>query len=575
METGKTRAIKPYPIFDLGEPSDEMKYRYNWNPPVMASMHDPSIIYFGSNVIHKTTNRAQKWEEISPDLTRNDSTHLGLMGGPITNEAAGGEIYHTLMTLAESPHDPNILWAGADDGFVHITKDKGATWSNVSPGIEGIINSIEVSPRTPGTVYITVMRYKFNDLKPYIYKSVNNGQSWVQVNNGIPDDAYARVVREDPDRAGLLYAGTERGMYISFDAGTSWKPFEQNLPMVPITDLKVHQQDLLAATHGRAFWILDDLTPLHQLGTEVEGSKLFVYSPKDVIATNNSPNSKVTNRGTNPYPGASIKYYINSINEEDSAEFRVEISKAGSVLRSFSSEYESKTGKIEIKEGMNILKWDLRVDPVKVAEGVMPASDGELAGYHVLPGEYSVKFTWGDLSSEKQINILMDPRDGVSVGDYQAKEVIVKDIYDDLNSLYESLKKLQQVREQVETMKERVEDEDIDEMGEQIMKEVGKVEDELISPKQKTFQDIINYRNKLDGQLFNLMQTIDGNSPPLTDGESTFYQELQEQWNGLQKSVDNILTEDVKEFNDLLREKGIEYIAPKKSKNDKKKEPDS
>ena len=303
MNTGKIKAIKPYPVFDLGEPSDEMKYRYNWNPPVMASMHDPSIIYFGSNVIHKTSNRAQVWEEISPDLTRNDSTHLGLMGGPITNEAAGGEIYHTLMTLAESPHDPNILWAGADDGYLHMTKDKGATWTNVSPGIEGIINSIEVSPRTPGTVYITVMRYKFNDLKPYIYKSVNNGQSWGQINQGIPDDAYARVVREDPDRSGLLYAGTERGMYISYDTGASWKAFQQNLPMVPITDLKVHQQDLLAATHGRAFWILDDLTPLHQLGTEVAESRLFVYAPKNVIATNNSPNPKVTNRGTNPYPG--------------------------------------------------------------------------------------------------------------------------------------------------------------------------------------------------------------------------------------------------------------------------------
>ncbi len=572
METGKRNAIKPYPVFDLGEPSDDMKYRYNWNPPVMASMHDPSIIYFGSNVIHKTSNRAQKWEEISPDLTRNDSTHLGMMGGPITNEAAGGEIYHTLMTLAESPHDPDILWAGADDGFIHVTTDGGANWKNVSPGTEGIINSIEVSPRTPGTVYVTLMRYKFNDFQPYIYKTVDNGTSWIRITNGIPEHAYARVVREDPDRAGLLYAGTERGIYISFDGGASWKPFQLNLPIVPITDLKVHQQDLVAATHGRAFWILDDLTPLHQLNSDVKNSKVFLYQPAKVFATNNSPNPKVTNRGTNPYPGASIKYYIEDIMDEDSTELRVDISDAsGNILRSFSTESEAKSGKIEIKKGMNILKWDLTVDPIEVAEGVMPASNGELAGYHVLPGNYSVKFTWGDLVQEKPLVVVKDPRDDASPEAFEAKEVVVKGIYDDLNSLYESLKKLQQVREQVESMKDRLEDEDVDEMGERIMKNVGEVEEEMISPKQKTFQDIINYRNKLDGQLFNLMQTIDGNTPPMTAGEKTFYNELQEQWNGLEKSVEKILLEDVKEFNDLLREKGVEYIAPKKKKADKKK----
>jgi hypothetical protein len=220
---------------------------------------------------------------------------------------------------------------------------------------------------------------------------------------------------------------------------------------------------------------------------------------------------------------------------------------------------------------MNILKWDLTVNPIEVAKGVMPASNGELAGYHVLPGNYSVKFTWGDVTAEKPLVILKDPRDDASPTDYEAKEVIVKNIYHDLNALYESLKKLQQVREQVETMKERLEDDDVDEMGEQIMKSVGETEDELISPKQETFQDIINYRNKLDGQLFNLMQTIDGNTPPLTEGEISFYNELQEQWNGLEKSVDKILLEDVKEFNDLLREKGVEYIAPKKKKDVKKK----
>lgn len=569
LKTGKQKAIKPYPVFDLGEPSDEMKYRYNWNPPVIVSRHNPTTIYFGSNIIHKSTNRGNSWEEVSPDLTMNDSTKLGLMGGPITNEAAGGETYHTLMTLADSPHDAQTIWAGADDGFLHSTTDGGQNWQNVSPGPEGIINSIEVSSHDPATVYITLMRYKFDDFKPYIYKTTNNGQNWSLITNGIPVGAFARVVREDPAKKDLLYCGTERGMYISFDGGNVWKKFQLKLPMVPITDLKVHQNDLLAATHGRAFWILDDLTPLHQLNAEMASSQVFLYKPKEVVKTNTGSQSQNSQIGKNPYPGASIKYYLKEVSEEDSVELVLEIMDAQNVLiRTLSSDSKNKTDKIPKKKGMNVAKWDLRVNSLEPAEGVMmPPGVKFLPGHQVSLGTYTAKLTYGDYELAQQFTVVRDPRDEATAIQIVEKQSTVKSIYNDINNLYKSLKQLQEVREQVGRMKNRLEDdEEVQEKGGEIEKSIEEVEKELISPKQETFQDIINFRNKLDRQLYNLMQTIDSNVPPVTKGEKELYLELQQQWSELYKYVEKILVDDVANFNKLLREKGVEYIAPKEKK---------
>jgi photosystem II stability/assembly factor-like uncharacterized protein len=574
LKTGKQKAIKPYPIFDLGEPSDEMKYRYNWNPPVMVSQHDPQVIYYGSNVLHKSSNRAIKWDDISPDLTRNDTTHLGLMGGPITNEAAGGEIYHTLMTIAESPHDAKVIWTGADDGLVHVTTDGGQNWQNVSPGPEGIINSIEVSPHDASTVYITMMRYKFNDFKPYIYKSTNNGQTWTVLTKGIPDGAYARVVREDPKRQGLLYAGTERGVYISFDAAASWKKLNLNLPMVPITDLKVHHDDLLAATHGRAFWILDDLTPLHQLSAPVASSDVYLYKPREVINAQSFGTAKIPNMGTNPNPGAGIKYYIKEVAKEDSLALTIEIrDNAGNTLRKFSSDAKKKNHQTSKQNGMNVLYWDLTVEPIKVSEGVMPAGPlGELGGYTVGPGNYTVTLAYGESQLNQLLTVKPDPRDNVSEDDLALKLAMVKKLYNEVDAIYRGLDNLQEVRQQIDQMTERMpDDEEINDMGDNIMEKINSVENDLISPKQKTFQDIINYRNKLDLHLYNLMQTIDQNIPPVTEGEKLLSKELLDKWQSVKIDLNGILNDDIGNFNQLLREKNIQYIAPTKKGDEKKK----
>jgi photosystem II stability/assembly factor-like uncharacterized protein len=577
LKTGKQKAVKPYPIWDLGEPSDEMKYRYNWNPPVMVSQHDPKVIYYGSNVLHKSSNRAIKWDDISPDLTKNDTTHLGLMGGPITNEGAGGEIYHTLMTIAESPHDAKVIWTGADDGFVHITTDGGANWQNISPGPEGIINSIEVSPHDKGTIYLTLMRYKFNDFKSYIYKSTNNGQSWTNMSNGIPEGAYARVVREDPNKRGLLYAGTERGVYVSFDAGASWKALKLDLPMVPITDLKVHHNDLLAATHGRGFWILDDLTPLQQLSVQVASSDIYLYQPREVINAQSFSTAKIPGMGTNPNPGAGIKYYLKDVPKKDTLELTIEIKNAdGEVLRKYSSSAKKKNHQASKKSGMNVLFWDLAVEPIKVSEGVMPAGPlGEISGYTVGTGTYTVELSYKEAKLSQVFMVQPDPRDNVAAEVMTQKLSMVKTLYNEIESIYRGLDDLQEVREQVERMTKRMPDDvEINEMGDDIMDKINGVENKLISPKQKTFQDIINYRNMLDLQLKNLMQTIDGNIPPITEGEKELMKELLDQWQAVEIELNGVLTEDIGDFNQLLKDKGVQYIAPTETK-DKEKEKSS
>ncbi|MEN8250242.1 MAG: glycosyl hydrolase [Bacteroidota bacterium] len=577
LKTGKQRFVKPYPIWDLGEPSDEMKYRYNWNPPVLVSQHDPNVIYYASNVIHKSSNRANKWEVISPDLTRNDTTHLGLMGGPITNEAAGGEIYHTLMTIAESPHFHNVLWAGADDGLVHLTTNAGKNWQNVSPGVEGIINSIEVSPHDASTVYITVMRYKFNDFKPYIYKTTDYGGSWTNMVNGIPEGAYARAVREDPKKKGLLYAGTERGVYISFDGAASWKKLNLDMPMVPITDIKVHKDDLLAATSGRGFWILDDLTPLQQLSSSVANSNVYLYQPREVINAQSYGTAKIPGIGTNPNPGAGIKYYLKDVPKKDSIALTIEImDESGNLLRTYASDAEKKNHQTSKTKGMNVLFWDLNTEPIKASKGVMPVGPGgEAGGYNVGSGNYTVKLTYGEYTQTQQFSVKPDPRDKVTSEQIKEKISMVKQLNNEVNSLYRGLDKLQEVREQIKQMNKRFpDDEEINDMGDEINKKINDVENELISPKQKTFQDIINYRNKLDLQLYNLMQTINGNIPPVTEGEKELANELLEQWKKVESDLKMIINEDIVKFNQLLKEKDVQYIAPTE-KSDKEKEKSS
>ncbi|PTM11122.1 MAG: glycosyl hydrolase, partial [Bacteroidetes bacterium] len=300
-----TRMVMPYPERVSGEQPKNLKYRANWNGPVIVSPHNPSVIYYGSQYVMKSTDRGVTWEVMSEDLTRNNKDHQGKGGFPISNEQITAESYNNLFNIEESPLKEGTIWVGSDDGLVHLTQDGGKMWTNVTPkGLkESIINVVEPSPHDAATAYFAAAGYKLNDFTPQIYKTSNYGVSWEKIVNGIPNNTFARTVREDPDRKGLLYAGTETGVFVSFNDGKQWQPLQNNLPEVPITDLRVKRQDLVVATQGRALWILDDLTPLHQISDQIAGAKYHLYKPKDTYTELSVAYSVDNGQGKNPPSG--------------------------------------------------------------------------------------------------------------------------------------------------------------------------------------------------------------------------------------------------------------------------------
>ena len=420
-----TKDIMAYPSMGLGEPSDEQKYRFNWNAPILVSEHDPNVIYHAANKLLKTSDRGITWEEISPDLTKNKKENLGPGGGPITNEGAGGEVYHTIYYVTESPHDKNIIYTGADDGLVHITRDGGKSWSNITPELEeGMINSIEVSPHDPATVYIAFNRYKFDDFSPYILKSKDYGETWKVYGSDIEKNSFVRVVREDKNKKDLLYAGTERGIYMSNNGGINWFKWQRNLPIVPITDLVVHQNDLVVATQGRGFWIYDDLTPLHEFSDEIKSENIHMFNVENNHKVLFSAMRRQGPLGKNPYYGTEIKYFLREYNPEDSLEMNIEIKNInGDIIRTFSSSEKYKSKRIDLKEGYSSVKWGGDVEGFVPPDGVMVprGSDGYMSSYDVMPGKYNVTLTYGDYTKTSDFIIMPDPRKSISKDDYNKK----------------------------------------------------------------------------------------------------------------------------------------------------------
>ena len=566
LDLDNTKDIMAYPSMGLGEPSDEQKYRFNWNAPILVSEHDPNTIYHAANKLLRTSDRGISWEEISPDLTKNDKGNLGPGGGPITNEGAGGEVYHTIYYIAESPHNKEVIYTGADDGLIHITKDGGKNWVNITPDIqEGLINSIEVSPHDPATVYIAFNRYKFDDFRPYILKSVDYGNTWSVHNSGIEENSFVRVVREDKVKEGLLYAGTERGIYLSLDGGSNWSKWQRNLPVVPITDLVVHQNDLVVSTQGRGFWIFDDLTPLHEISDNLKSENVHMFDVEDNHKVLYSAMRRQGPLGKNPYYGTEIKYFIRDYDPADSLVMSIEIrDEEGSLVRSFSSSSEYISKKIDLKQGYSSLRWGGDVEGFVPPKGVMTprGSDGYIQSFNVTPGKYNVTFTYGDYSKSSEFNILPDPRSSVTDNNYNAKGNLLNKIHEDIKSIYESLDRMQDVRSQLNDLNERLQTgyEDIKNLSEETISLVDKVESQLISPKQKTFQDVINFRNQLDAQFLDLLNTVNGNIPPLTEGELERFDDLHLNWLTVKKTYDEVL-DNVKSINNLIIENSVPFIS--------------
>ncbi len=575
-ETNATRFIAAYPETKFGVAPKERKYRWNWNAPVLVSAHDPSVIFHAGNHVMVSRDRGQSWAEYSPDLTRNEEATQGPGGRPITNEVS--ENYNTILSLAESPHEKGVLWAGSDDGRVHITRDDGETWTDVTPsGIsDGMINTIEASPHDPGAAYIAYTRYKRSDRKPYIYQTKDYGASWSRVDSGLPEEAFVRSVREDPEKEGLLFAGTERGVFFSREEGRSWRSLQLNMPIVPVTDLRIHGRDLVVATQGRAFWILDDLSPLRQLEPAVEAASAHLFAPETAYRFEGGAGGN-GGRGPNPPSGAIVYYALAEAPELEETAVRLEILDAeGKVVRAL--ETDAETGaegggrgvlfKLPAEAGINRVAWDMRGEPVTKIPGVWAAGGGDaqiVPGHRIGPGDYLVRLHVGEkLAGAAPLKIKWDPRLDFDADAVAQQQETAARLYAMIDELHRSINALRSAKAQAETRKAVVEEHGggaLAEAAEAVAEAVEEWEGSVISTEREFFQDVLNWPDRLASDLQTLYGTVDGATFGLTQGMKDRFADLEPDWRAAMARRDAVVKGPVAEFNAAFEEAEAEGLA--------------
>lgn len=563
IATGEERDIRVYPETAFGVSPRERKYRFNWNAPVVVSSHDASVIYHAGNMVFRSTDRGQSWQTISPDLTRDEDDKQGPMGRPITNEVS--ENYNTIAYLAESPHDADNLWVGTDDGLVQVTRDGGASWQDVTPrGVkDGLINAIEISPHDGQRVYLAHTRYKYNDHRPHIYRSDDGGRRWRDIAGGIPDDTFVRVVREDPVRPGLLFAGTETGVYVSFDDGGEWQELQLKLPRVPVTDIKIKGNDLVLSTQGRAFWILDDISPLRQMNDDIPDAELHLFQPATAYRFMTRGRT-VPGQAKNPPNGAYIYYSLKEEPAKDAPGLMLEVLDAeGAVLRTIAPKKEDE-GKppLPAKAGLNRYVWDLTRDPVVDVPGLFAIggerATGKIAGHLVPPGTYRLRLTMGDTSVEQDLQVTLDPRATASDSDIARQQEILADAKDMLDSLHRAVNDLKGLKERVTMLAKQAEaagrEDDIKEAADSLTDTVEKWLDANINPERTFFQDVLNWPDKIDSDLQFLYGTVADSPPPVTRGMEDRLADLTAAFTAVMAERDRIANEDMAAFNARYRE---------------------
>ncbi|MBO0342356.1 glycosyl hydrolase [Muricauda lutimaris] len=568
----EAKPIKEYPELGLGNIPKDFKFRYNWNAPIISSPHDRNTIYHAGNVVFRTTDGGYSWDVVSPDLTRNEIEKQGPGSGPYTNEAAGGENYNTIMYLVESPHEQGLLYAGSDDGLVHITKNGGETWENITPPNikEGIINSIEVSPHDPATAYITLMRYKFMDLDTYIFKTKDYGQTWTKITNGIDGEhTFARVVREDKKQKGLLYAGTETGLYVYMDDGQNWQPLQLNLPVVPINDLIIQDNDLVAATAGRAFWILDDLGAIQNSLTPATSLQIVTPKPSYRIF-NGSTDEYVPGLGQNPKSGVTFDYYLPK--KLDSTELKLEVLSGGKVIRTYTNQAPkdfkswpggpSKPKVLPAAKGYNRFTWDFYREPSPSIENVF-GYDG-YGSSRVAPGTYTLRLSMENETVETKAVVMADPLIDATAADYAEQQSYLTRIDETLVNMHKAVNQMRMAKSQLKKYKELLKDnenaKELLEKGDALLERINTWEENLIQPKQKTFQDVVNFSSKLNADFMHLRGFIDVAEPKVTEGAKELFRDNMSEWKTFENEKNAIVGNGMKEYNNMFKALDIPAI---------------
>ncbi|WRI31732.1 glycosyl hydrolase [Maribacter sp. BPC-D8] len=566
------RGINVWPDNPMGAGAEAMKYRFQWNFPILFSRHNPKKLYTFSNYVHVTENEGQSWKVLSGDLTRNDPTKLGSSGGPITQDNTSVEYYCTIFTANESPLKEGILWVGSDDGLIHVSKDSGATWDNVTPSNMpewNMINSIEPSNFDEGTCYVAATRYKLGDFQPYLYKTTDYGKTWTKITNGIPSEHFTRVVREDPKKKGLLYAGTETGMYVSFNDGASWSPFQMNLPIVPITDLTIKDDNLIVATQGRSLWIIDDLTVLHQLDESKKNSNTVLFKPKDSYRTKGRASKKPSKTaGQNLENGVITHFLMKNYTEKDTVQLTY-TSMAGDTLANYSTAAKKKDKKLEVKKGGNTFVWDTRGKGAEKLEGMIfwwASFDGAKA----VPGNYKVHLNVNGSNSSETFTILPDPRAESSVAQMQEQFDFITDINTTIENAHQSIKKIRNVSKQLNSFTEQYKDDDrtkdLVEKAKAMKDKLGEVEKALYQTQNRSGQDPLNFPIKLTNKLGHLNSLVSIGDFPPTEQDVAVKNELTTKINKELEIFNNVISSELQEFNKGFNELKLNYLFIDESK---------
>jgi len=566
-KTNERRAINVWPDDPMGHGAEDFKYRFQWNFPIFFSPNNPKKLYAASNHLHVTTNEGQSWEIISPDLTRNDPKTLESSGGPITKDNTGVEYYGTIFAATESPYEKDVIWTGSDDGLVHISKNGGKNWENVTPQIMPewmMINCIEIDPFTKGGAYIVGTKYKTGDYRPYIYKTVNYGKTWKLIANGIGSEDFTRAIRTDPKRKGLLYAGTERGMYISFDDGNSWQKFQLNLPIVPITDLAVKNNNLIAATQGRSFWIIDDLTPLHQLDNNLINETFFLFKPIDSYRLNGGRGATSKTQGQNHFGGVAVNFYVKDTAKTDTI-FLSFLDKNKNLIKKFAThpDKEKKEEELKVKPGSNQFNWNMMYPDAEKIKGMI-LWWASLNGPKAIPGSYTVELSMNKMTKSQEFTILKDPRSSASMEDMEAQFNFITEIRDKLTEIHKALKNVTKVKAQIEQLNKSISDKEkykeLIDFADKISKSITIIENNLYQTKSKSNQDPLNFPIKLNNKLGHLNSlTSIGNFKP-TDQAIAFKNEIMKDIDTELANLYQLFKNDVKELNKKVKESSIDLI---------------
>ncbi len=573
-KTNEFRLINVWPDDGIGAGADVQKYRFQWNYPIFYSPNNPKRLYAAGNHLFATENEGRSWEMISPDLTTNDKSKQASSGGPITKDNTGVEYYCTIFTATESEYEKDLLWTGSDDGLINVSKDGGKNWTNVTPKDcpQWIMwNCVECDPFKKGGAYFVGTRYKLDDFTPYIYKTEDYGQTWKRIDNGINPMHFTRCLRADRKRQGLLYAGTEYGMYISYDDGSNWKPFQLNLPVLSVTDLAIKGNDLIVGTQGRSIYILDDLGVVQQANSDIASKNLYVFSPAPAYRMRGFGGfgggaGTQRNAGANPPSGIAIPFYVKQFSDSDKLSVVV-MDKNRKEIKTFSN--TSKDNMIEVKEGLNQFVWNMNYpDAEKIPEGLI-LWNGNVNGPKASPGNYYARFKMGKDSAEVSFTILADPNYKATQAEYDEQFNFLVSARDKFSEVLKALQNIKSLRSQMNDYKDKWAGDsvkNITAMMDSIDKKMTRVEEALHQTKAKSGQDVLNYPIRLDDKLSNIYHNGEAGNGTLSQQVKDSYQNISSQIDVQLTTLKNILATDVVQLNQAIRDKALPVVGLKKDK---------